>query len=128
MLAYASGLRVGEIVQLRIEDLDGERGLIHVRSAKGQKDRFTIFPESLRGQLITYWKQYALGRNGWLFPGQRHDRHLSERSIQAVIGRTVKKAGIEKPTAMHTLRHSADRKSTRLNSSHIQKSRMPSSA
>ena len=106
MLAYAGGLRVGEVVRLRIEDCDAERGLIHIRSAKGKKDRFTIFRESLRGQLIRSWREYGLERSGWLFPGQRQGGHLSERSIQAVMGRAVKKAGIRKPAAMHTLRHS----------------------
>lgn len=106
MLAYASGLRVGEVVRLRIEDFDSERGLIHIRGGKGKRDRFTVFPESLREQLLSYWRQYQLGRNGWLFTGQLREHHLAERSIQAVIERAVKKAGIEKRTAMHTLRHS----------------------
>jgi integrase/recombinase XerD len=106
MLAYASGLRVSEVVRLRIEDFDGERGLIHIRDAKGKKDRFTVFPESLRGQLLAYWKEYQLGRTGWLFPGQNPNYHLAERSIQAVMTRAVKTAGITKPVSMHALRHS----------------------
>jgi integrase/recombinase XerD len=106
MFAYASGLRVGELVRLRIEDIDGERGLIHIRSAKGMRDRFTVLAESFRGALFEYWKSYKLGMSGWLFPGLTNDRHLSERSIQAVLERALKAAGIEKPASMHTLRHS----------------------
>jgi site-specific recombinase XerD len=106
MLAYASGLRVSELVRLRVEDIDAERGLIHIRDAKGKRDRFTLFPDSLRGQLVGYWKLYRLPKTGWLFPGQTMDRHLTERSIQAVIGRALKTAGIGKPVSMHTLRHS----------------------
>lgn len=106
MLTYASGLRVSELVRLRIEDIDGNRGLIHIRRAKGMRDRFTVFPESLRDQLLSYWKQYKLGKNGWLFPGQTPDRYLAERSIQAVLERAVRKARIEKHVTMHTLRHS----------------------
>ncbi len=106
MLAYASGLRVSELVRLRIEDIDGERGLIHVRDAKGKRDRFTVFPESLRSQLVAYWKAHHLGTTGWLFPCQTFDQHLSARSIQAVFQRAVKQAGIGKPASMHTLRHS----------------------
>jgi site-specific recombinase XerD len=106
MLAYASGLRVSEVVRLRIEDIDGDRGLMHIRSAKGKKDRFTLFPDSLRGQLTAYWKEYQLGKTGWLFPGQAMTRHLSERSIQAVIERALQTAGITKSVSMHTLRHS----------------------
>jgi site-specific recombinase XerD len=47
MLAYASGLRVSELVRLRIEDIDGKRNLIHIRDAKGKKDRYTLLPVSL---------------------------------------------------------------------------------
>jgi integrase/recombinase XerD len=106
MLAYASGLRVIELVRLRIEDIDGDRGLIHIRDAKGKRDRFTVFPESLRAQLITYWKDSRLGSQGWLFPGQTHAHHLAARSIQAVLRRALKTARMEKPVSMHTLRHS----------------------
>ncbi|MGA2623588.1 MAG: site-specific tyrosine recombinase/integron integrase [Bacteroidota bacterium] len=106
MLAYASGLRVSELVRLRVEDIDGERGLIHVRDAKGKLDRFTIFPESLRGQLFSYWKKYKLGRSGWLFPSDMRERHLSQRSIQSVVEGAIGIAGIKKRVSMHTLRHS----------------------
>ncbi len=106
MLTYASGLRVGEMVRLRVEDIDGRRGMIHIRGAKGKKDRYTILPESLRGALGEYWKRYRLGKEGWLFPGQEPDHHLSERSIQAALGRAVDLAGIGKRVTMHTLRHS----------------------
>jgi integrase/recombinase XerD len=105
MLAYASGLRVSELVKIRIEDIDGQRGLIHIRDAKGEKDRYTVLPESLRGQLINYWKSYNLGASGWLFPGQEQSHHLSTRSIQAVE-RAIVAAGIVKSASMHTLRHS----------------------
>ena len=106
MLAYASGLRVSELVRLRIEDIDGNRGLIHVRDAKGKKDRFTVFPGSLRDQLIGYWKSYKLGTSGWLFPGDKNDKHLAARSIQAVLARAVQASRITKRVSMHTLRHS----------------------
>ncbi len=106
MLAYASGLRVSELVRLHVEDIDTERGLIHIRDAKGKRDRFTLFPDSLRGQLAGYWRLYRLGKTGWLFPGQTVNRHLAERSIQAVVERALKTAGITKPVSMHTLRHS----------------------
>ncbi|HYQ87688.1 MAG TPA: site-specific tyrosine recombinase/integron integrase [Bacteroidota bacterium] len=106
MLAYASGLRVSEVVRVRIEDIDGDRGLLHIRDAKGKRDRFTVFPGSLRQQLAAYWRQYRLGKSGWLFPGQTIDRHIAERSIQAVVERALKTAGISKPVSMHTLRHS----------------------
>jgi len=106
MLAYASGLRVSELVRLRIEDIDGTRNLIHIRDAKGKKDRYTVFPQSLLAQLITYWKTYKLGTRGWLFPGEKVDKHLAARSIQAVLTRAIRASGITKPVSMHSLRHS----------------------
>lgn len=106
MIAYASGLRVSELVRLKIEDIDGSRGLIHIRNAKGKKDRFTVFPESMREQLVAYWKKYKLGATGWLFPGDTKDKHLATRSIQAVFARAIKSSGITKKVSMHTLRHS----------------------
>lgn len=106
MLAYASGLRVSEVVRLRIEDIDAERLLIHIRCAKGKKDRYVNCSESILKPLHIYWGYYNLGREGWLFPGQRSGHHLSIRSIQAVFERAVQTAGITKPVSMHTLRHS----------------------
>ena len=79
---------------------------MHIRDAKRKRGRFTVFPDSLRAQLITYWKKYKLGTSGWLVPGQTSDHHLAARSIQAVLERAVKLANIEKSVSMHTLRHS----------------------
>lgn len=106
MLTYASGLRVEEVVRIRIEDIDSERGLMHIRDAKGMRDRYTIFPASLREPLLEYWKEEELGTTGWLFPGAVRKRHLSERSMQAVIQRAKERSGIGKHVTMHTLRHS----------------------
>lgn len=106
MLAYACGLRVGELVRIKIEDIDGSRELIHLRSAKGKRDRYTISSASIREQLINYWKTYKLGTSGWLFPGENTNKHLAERSIQAVLRRAVKAIRITKQISMHTLRHS----------------------
>ncbi|RCK72659.1 MAG: Integrase [Ignavibacteriae bacterium] len=106
MITYDSGLRVGEVVNLRIEDIDVERGLIHIRGGKGKKDRYTKLSEYLIKPIHIYWKAYNLGNNGWLFPGWRRDYHISVRSIQAVFKRAIKAVGINKPVTMHTLRHS----------------------
>jgi len=106
MLTYSSGLRVSEIVKLRVENIDSERCLIHIRDAKGKKDRYTILPKSIKELLNHYWKTYKLGYSGWLFQGAVPGQHLSSRSIQAVFGRAVEKSCINKPVTMHTLRHS----------------------
>lgn len=106
MLAYGSGLRVSELVELRIEDLDVQRGLIHLRNAKGKKDRFTILASTMVPLLHQYAQEYRLSNSGWLFPSGMSSRHLATRSIQAVFERAVVSAGITKPVSMHTLRHS----------------------
>jgi len=106
MLAYASGLRVSEVVSLKIEDFDADRNMIHIRGAKGKKDRYTLLPVSLRETLHRYWKEYKLGKSGWLFRGAKLNYHLSARSIQHVFERAVQQVGITKPVSMHTLRHS----------------------
>jgi integrase/recombinase XerD len=106
LLTYASGLRVSEVVTLRMGDFDSERGLIHIRGAKGKKDRYTLLPESMLRVLHRYCRQYGLGAGGWLFPGSEPSHHLSVRSIQNVFARAVTSAKITKPVSMHSLRHS----------------------
>ncbi len=106
MMTYASGLRASEVVNLRIEDVDVKRELIHIRGAKGKKDRYTPLSEALLKPLHIYWQASNLGKSGWLFPsGNKDDIHLSVRSIQAVFERAVHSAGIGKSVSMHTLRH-----------------------
>ncbi|NKB71773.1 MAG: tyrosine-type recombinase/integrase [Candidatus Latescibacteria bacterium] len=102
--AYSAGLRVGEVVRLRVEDIDRDRGLIRVRQGKGRKDRYTTLSEVLLQTLSLYWK--AVRPEKWLFPGARPGRHLTERSVQKVIQRAKGKTGTSKPVTMHTLRHS----------------------
>lgn len=106
MITYASGLRVSELVNLRIEDIDVQRRSIHIRAAKGKKDRCIPLAETIIKPLHIYWQAYNLGVKGWLFPGGKPGYHLSVRSIQAVFERAIQSAGITKPVSMHTLRHS----------------------
>ncbi|HTK81296.1 MAG TPA: site-specific tyrosine recombinase/integron integrase [Bacteroidota bacterium] len=106
IMAYGSGLRVSELVSLGVEDIDSDRNLIHIRGAKGKKDRYTLLANSIKGLLNRYWHEYRLGAEGWLFPSYTPDRHLSVRSIQAVFERAVKKVGLKKAVSMHSLRHS----------------------
>ncbi len=106
MMTYASGLRVSEVVNLRIEDIDANRMLIHIREAKGKKDRYVPLSEVIVKPLNLYWQAYNLGEKGWLFPGSKTNYHIAVRSIQAVFERAVRKTGITKHASMHTLRHS----------------------
>ena len=103
MLVYAAGLRVGEVVRLRPEDMDRDRMLIHVRQGKGRKDRVVML-SALALEAVKDYRRRERGRN-WLFPGGRAGRHLTERSVQKVFKRAAAKAGIRKNVSVHSLRH-----------------------
>jgi site-specific recombinase XerD len=104
MLLYSAGLRVGEVVRLMVEDLDGERGLVRVRCGKGRKDRYTLLAQRALEAVSLYRDAYPTHR--WLFPGDRPGRHLTPRSVQRVVKKAASAAGIEKHVTAHTLRHS----------------------
>jgi site-specific recombinase XerD len=104
MITYSGGLRVGEVVRLKPEDIDGERMLIHVQNAKGKKDRYTLLGNATLDELREYWKAYHPGK--WLFAGQREGGYLSEESAQKIFKAAVAVAGIRKKVSIHTLRHS----------------------
>ncbi|MDI6766588.1 MAG: tyrosine-type recombinase/integrase [Bacteroidota bacterium] len=103
MLVYSAGLRVGEVVKLRVEDIDSKRKLIYIRSAKGKKDRYTLLSEFMIEQLRTYYKEYR--PKEFLFEGAEGRKHISEQSVQHVFERAVQAAGIRKHVTVHSLRH-----------------------
>jgi site-specific recombinase XerD len=100
---YSLGLRSGELRSLRIRDLDGDRSVITIYSAKGKKDRQLMFPEKLRQLLRTYYIQYR--PKEYLFEGQSRDQY-SRTSMQKILKRSLHKAGITKKATLHSLRHS----------------------
>lgn len=102
-LAYAGGLRVSEIVNLKLKDIDSKRMVITLCSAKGMKDRQTLLSVKLLELLRTYVKEYK--PKVWLFEGQAGGQY-SARSIQEVIQQAKKKAGVTKKGSIHALRHS----------------------
>jgi integrase/recombinase XerD len=104
MLVYSAGLRVGEVVKLKPEDIDSERKMIHVRSGKGRKDRYTLLSGVVLEVLREYWKAYK--PRTWLFEGYIPGRPYSIRSAERVFEVAAKKAGIQKDVSIHTLRHS----------------------
>lgn len=104
MLVYSAGLRVGEVVRLRIDEIDNKRMLIHIKQGKGQKDRYTILSEVALETLRTYAKSYSL--KDWLFPGAAPGDHLTVRSAQKIFEIARKQAGIRKKVSIHSLRHS----------------------
>ncbi|PKM78983.1 MAG: integrase [Firmicutes bacterium HGW-Firmicutes-13] len=104
MLIYSAGLRVSEVVKLKVGDIDTERKLIHIRGAKGMKDRYTILSDVAFAILESYSEIYKPGM--WLFPGARPDKHISTRTVQAIFENAVKSANIKKDVSVHCLRHS----------------------
>jgi len=104
MMIYSAGLRVGEAVRLRVEDVDSERRLLHVRQGKGRKDRYVMLLEVALESLWDYWRAYRPTK--WLFPGQREGCHLHERTVEKILKQACQKAGIRKDISVHTLRHS----------------------
>lgn len=103
-LVYAAGLRVGEVVRLKIEDIDDKRRVIKVAQGKGKKDRYTLLSsraELLLKEYIGVYKPYD-----WLFEGGIAGRHLTERSVQRVFENSCNRANIAKDVSVHVLRHS----------------------
>jgi site-specific recombinase XerD len=103
MTSYASGVRVGELVNLQVKDVHSQRMLIHVRSGKGDKDRFTLLSVRLLNELRAYWMQYR--PETWLFPN-RSGSQMAPSSIQHVYYQAKEKAAIETGHGIHSLRHS----------------------
>lgn len=103
VLAYSAGLRVSEVMSLRVADIDVKRMLIHVRQGKGHKDRYTILSMNALLALRNYTKHIHL--SDWLFPGEQEGKHLTERTAQKIFDTACKKAEIKKDVSIHSLRH-----------------------
>jgi site-specific recombinase XerD len=102
-LSYGAGLRVSEAINLKIKDINLEELTIHLKGAKGNKDRLTIYPEKLKSSLC---KLIALKKfNDLVFESNRGGR-LTERTAQKVFENALKSAKIEKDATFHSLRHS----------------------
>ncbi|WML34333.1 site-specific tyrosine recombinase/integron integrase [Clostridium sp. OS1-26] len=103
-LVYSAGLRVGEVVRLRSEDIDSKRMLIHVVQGKGKKDRYTLLSEIALNQLRKYYRIFKPEK--WLFPGQNKEEFLTERTVERIFEKACFLANINKKASVHTLRHS----------------------
>jgi integrase/recombinase XerD len=103
MTLYSAGLRISELLRLKLNDLDYDQMKIHVKDAKGNKDRFTI----LSGKLVEMLKDYfsAYKPTEYLFEGAG-GKPYSDTSAESVFHRSCKYAGITKDVSLHTLRHS----------------------
>ena len=103
MLAYSSGMRIGEIINLKITDIDSQRKQIKIEQGKGKKDRYTVLSERVLPLLRDYYKEYK--PKHYLFEGPK-EKQYSTTSIHVILQTAVIKAGIKKRVTMHTLRHS----------------------
>jgi site-specific recombinase XerD len=102
-LLYSGGLRIGEALNLKIEDVDSDRMLIHIKQAKGKKDRYTLLSNSFLKLLREYYLAYK--PKTYLFEGQNGNKYTNS-SAQAVLKKALKNCNITKRVTLHTLRHS----------------------
>lgn len=100
---YATGLRLSEALNLRLEDIDSQRMTIRVRQGKGRKDRYVDLSPALLKVLREYWQVHR--PKTWLFAGQRPDHPLHPTAIQKAVALARLRAGITKPIRPHTMRH-----------------------
>jgi integrase/recombinase XerD len=108
--AYGAGLRVSEVVALKVGDIDSERMLLRVERGKGRKDRHAMLSPQLLELLRVWWREGrrlgVLLPRGWLFPGRNPVEPLSTRQLNRAVHAAAEAAGIKKRVAPHTLRHS----------------------
>lgn len=102
-LIYSGGFRLGEALQLKLCDIDSDRMLIHIKSAKGRKDRYTLLSRKALAIMREYYRVYS--PKVYLFEGPKGECY-SPRSVQSVVKNAVARAGINKRVTPHSLRHS----------------------
>jgi len=102
-LGYACGLRVSEVVKLKVADLDIDELVVHIKGAKGKKDRISVLPEKLKDDL----RNMIAGKNSndYLFSSNRGGK-LTTTSLQKMFRKSLTKAKVNKPATFHSLRHS----------------------
>jgi site-specific recombinase XerD len=102
--AYACGLRLQEVLNLQIKDIDSARMLVHVRQGKGNKDRLVPISPKLLADLRAYWRLHRPLL--WLFGNAKQEGPLHPGTVQRQLRRAVQKANLRKAASMHSLRHS----------------------
>jgi site-specific recombinase XerD len=108
--AYGAGLRVSEVVALKVGDIDSERMLLRIERGKGRKDRYAMLSPQLLELLRAWWREGrrlgVLLPQGWLFPGRNPVEPLSARQLCRAVRAAAQVAGIKKRVSPHTLRYS----------------------
>jgi site-specific recombinase XerD len=106
MTVYGAGLRLNEACQLRPEHIDRGNGQIRVEQGKGRKDRYTVLPQRLLGELEDYWRRYRPS-GPWLFPSsQRPQEPMPDGTAQKIFYDAVARAKLPDKGGIHCLRHS----------------------
>lgn len=102
-LSYSSGLRVSDVINLKVKDFDIENLTIHIKSSKWDKDRITIFSEKIKNDILNLsaWKNW----NDLLIESERWWK-LTTTTLQKIFKNALKKSGIKKEATFHSLRHS----------------------
>jgi integrase/recombinase XerD len=103
-VAYGCGLRISEIVHLKIGDIDSARMLIRVEQGKGRKDRYVMLSPDLLKLLREWWRQAR--PMGWLFPGREPGQPITTRQLARACHAAATTAALDKRVSLHTLRHS----------------------
>ena len=103
-VAYGCGLRISEIANLKVSDIDSARMLIRVEQGKGRKDRYVMLAPDLLDLLRQWWK--VKRPMGWLFPGQQPGQPITTRQLNRACHAAASAAKLDKRVSMHTLRHS----------------------
>jgi site-specific recombinase XerD len=103
-VAYGAGLRVSEVVALKVGDIDSKRMIIRVEQGKGRKDRYVMLSPHLLELLRAWYK--AARPQGWLFPGMNPVNPMTTRQLRRACHAAAHMAEIGKPVSPHTLRHS----------------------
>ncbi len=104
MMIYSAGLRLNEVIYLKLADIDRARMTVRVREGKGRVDRYSLLSKTALATLDHYIRYHK--PVSWLFPGTCPEKPLSPTSIQKMFQAARDRAGITKPASVHTLRHS----------------------
>jgi site-specific recombinase XerD len=104
MTTYTAGLRVSEVIRLRVDDIDSARMMIRVVQGKGKIDRYTLLSERTLEELRRYWRQCLRSRS-WLFPGQIPGQPICESTAAEAYVKAKRRCGLRKGAGIHMLRH-----------------------
>lgn len=103
MTAYAGGLRISEVIHLKIDDIDSRRMVLRVDQGKGRKDRYVMLSPQLLEELRHWWR--VARPEHWLFPGKIPGQPISKDAVEQACQKAHRLCGIRKPITPHSLRH-----------------------